>query len=496
MNTISRKNFMKSAAAASAALALAPSAGLTARPVGREEGKHPNLVFVFPDEFRRQAIGFMNQDPVITPNLDRFCSQSLVLTEATSTFPLCSPFRAMLLTGRYPQANGVLTNCYSKSEVMLKESERCISDVFHDCGYSQGYIGKWHLDKPHEPYVGIDRGESGFWDEYVPPERRHGFDFWYAYNCRDTHFNPWYWSTDAGRNEAREVSEWSTKHEAEVAIEYIKNSGGQYRDPDRPFALFVSHNPPHMPFRLVPQQYVDMYGGKTYRDLLNRPNVDLDNPHPVAKEHVRNYFAAVTGTDDQFGRILTCLREEGLEQDTIVVFSSDHGEMMGSHNRMYKNIYYEESVGVPFIIRWPGKIHPGRDDLLLGTPDIMPSLLGLTGLSDRIPLAVEGRDYSAAMLGEECKRPTSSYYIVSDPVKPGQKLGEGGQRGIRTSSHTFVVTQETDNTESYVLFDNRKDPYQLENIAEKSPPLVRELTEELDGWLERTNDPWLRQRGS
>jgi len=446
-------------------------------------------VFMFPDQFRRQAIGFMKEDPVITPNLDEFAAQSLVLTDAVSSYPVCSPFRAQLFTGKYPVSNGVTTNCNSSKDVMLKQSQRCLSDILCDSGYSLGYLGKWHLDKPHEPYVGRRRGRPGtpgggiVWDEFVPPERRHGFTFWHAYNCRDQHMNPRYWTTEAGRKEPTYFDEWSTKHEADVAIEFIRNPQGKYRDPDKPFAVFIAPNPPHTPFDQVPKKYVDKYKGKTYKDLLNRPNVDIENPHPQAKNHVKNYFAAVTGTDEQFGRILEALKQQKLEDNTIVVFTADHGEMMGSQNRMHKSVCYEESIGIPFIIRWPGRIPVRRDNLLLSPPDMMPSLLGLMGLSQSIPNDLEGSDYSSIMLGRPGTRPTSALYLNC----AGQY---GGNRGLRTHRYTFAISRQKDGKNEVLLFDNKKDPYQLDNIAESSPEVVRRLTGELNQWLRKTKDSW------
>jgi arylsulfatase A-like enzyme len=444
---------------------------------------------MFPDQFRRQAIGFMDADPVITPRLDKFAAESMVLTDAVSSYPVCSPFRAMLFTGQYPITNGVTTNCNSSRDVMLRRDQRCLTDVLQDSGYSTGYLGKWHLDKPHEPFVGRRRGRVGgpgggiVWDEFVPPERRHGIGFWHAYNCRDQHMNPRYWLTDSERTEPKYFDKWSTEHEADVAIEFIRNPQGKHRDPDEPFALFIAPNPPHTPFDQVPKKYVDMYEGKTCRDLLNRPNVDLDNPHPQAKRHVKNYFAAVTGTDEQFGRILDALDEQGLSANTIVVFAADHGEMMGSHNRMHKSVVYEESTGIPFIIRWPGRIPARRDDLLLSPADIMPSLLGLMGLSARIPSGVEGRDYSEIMLGKGGKRPNSALYIrCSGP--------RGGARGVRTHRYTFAVTPKQEGGTETLLFDNKQDPYQLKNVAASRPEVVRRLSDELKKWLDRTDDPW------
>ena len=455
--------------------------------------KPPNLLFVFPDEMRRQAVGAMDADPVITPNLDRLAAEGLVLTNAVSNFPVCSPYRAMLMTGQYPFSNRVIQNCHSapfaKTSYLRKE-DRCLSDVLHDAGYSLGYIGKWHLERPQQPYVEPPRDDGYVWDEFPPPERRHGFDFWHAYNCYDMHLTPHYWPTQATRDHRLEVGEWSVKHEADIAIEYLENADGKHRDPDKPFALFIAHNPPHMPFHAVPEQYVEMYRDRTADDLLTRPNVDLsidEGPTATAMRSVKPYFAAVTGIDDNLGRLLECLKREGLEENTIVVFTSDHGEMMGSHNLMYKNQIYEESLGVPFILRWPGKIAPGRDDLLFSAPDNMPTLLGLMGLGDTIPEAVQGADYSNILRGQAGHRPPSALYLEIDPTHPTL-----GRRGLRTHQHTFLIDRTADRPPITILHDNDKDPYQLHNLADQSPSLVEELTKELNAWLEKTSDPWAK----
>ncbi|HOV74414.1 MAG TPA: sulfatase-like hydrolase/transferase [Candidatus Hydrogenedentes bacterium] len=478
MSQVSRRDFVKTAAAG---LALG-GCSTTGAGADRETHRPPNLVFVFPDEFRRQAIGCMGEDPVITPNLDRFASEGVVFTHAVSNRPVCSPYRASLLTGKYPFSTGVTTNCYDETvpyNVFLRESERCISDVLHDRGYCCGYIGKWHLEAPREPHL-YSRGKGGVWDEYTPPgPRRHGFEFWHSYGCHDDHLHPHYWIGDAPRDKETTFDEWSPRHEASTAIEFIRN-----RD-ERPFALFVSMNPPHMPFHMVPDEYVDRYGDKTCEDLLTRPNVDLNTkPGQIAKRWAKHYFAAVTGVDEQFGRILQCLKDEGLENDTIVVFTSDHGEMMGSQGLMYKSVWYEESLGVPFLIRWPGRMRPGRDDLLLGVPDVMPTLLGLMGLGKEIPAAVEGTNYAPLLLGMGGKRPSSALYLLHDPATP-----DAGARGIRTSRYTYVIERRTGGGERF-LYDNEKDPYQRTNKAGSDPALEKELQAELARWLELTRDPW------
>jgi len=454
--------------------------------------KRPNVVFVFPDEYRQQAFGFMGEDPVLTPNLDRFASESLVLTHAVSNRPLCSPYRAMLFTGKYPHANRVLTNCNSRTrpyDNQLHGEDRCLSDVLHEAGYCQGYIGKLHLECPDEQAARYGEGprrDGVVWDAYTPPgPRRHGFDFWHSYGCCDWHFDPHYWVGEAAVDERIEPGEWSVKHETDVAVDYIRNTAGQ-RDPSRPFSLFIAHNPPHMPFDEVPERYVRMYDGKTPAELLNRPNVRLEGQGAAAERDVKSYFAAVTGIDEQFGRILQALEDEGLADDTIVVFTSDHGEMMGSHAFMGKVHAYDESLLMPFIIRWPGRIAPRRDDLLLSAPDILPTLLGLAGLADRTPPDVQGSDHTGVVLGREGDRPTSALYLNVGPDDPA-----GGARGLRTHRYTFVVRRGEGGADGVRLFDNGEDKYQRTDVAAERPGVVAELTEQMNAWLRKTGDPWL-----
>ncbi|KPK66136.1 MAG: hypothetical protein AMK73_00930 [Planctomycetes bacterium SM23_32] len=487
MAPTSRRSFLRGSAAAVAGLALGPRRLSGGERVSAQ--RQPNIVFVFPDQFRRQALGFMGEDPVLTPNLDRLAAQGTTFTRACSTRPLCSPARAMMLTGTYPQTNGVVTNCYQASApygVELGQSDRCLSDVLHDAGYATGYIGKWHLEAPHEPYVEPPRQWDGnVWDEFTPPERRHGFEFWYSYGAFDNHLHPHYWTTDAARDELVTVDEWSPRHEANVAIEFIRNRG-----PARPFALWVSMNPPHPPYNQTPAEYVEPYADATPEELLNRPTVDLSldtEATRLARRSAKGYFGAVTGVDDQVGRILRCLDEEGLAEETIFVFASDHGDMMGSHDRQGKVAWYEESFAVPFIMRWPGRIPAGRhDDLLLSLADVMPSLLSLAGLGDRTPDAVEGTDHSDIMLGRDGPRPESALYL-DIPVAARHM----GARGVRKQRHTFVMRRSPDGEEHVVLHDNEEDPYQMRNVAGENPGLVADLRAESERWLRELDDPWL-----
>jgi arylsulfatase A-like enzyme len=487
-----RRGFIKATLTAVAGSAFFP--GLNACQDHSDLRRRPNLLFVFPDQMRGQALGFLGEDPVITPNLDRFAGEGVAFTQAVSNYPVCSPYRAMMLTGLYPHSNGVLANCNTNGAEHGYEMGRdatCWSDVLHESGYSLGYIGKWHLDSPRKPYVDTANNTTEFaWNEWTPPERRHGFDFWYAYGTYDNHDHPEYWTTDAPRSERTKVDQWGPEHEADMAVRFIHNEGGEYRDPAKPWALVVSMNPPHMPYERVPARYLEMYGDATPEDLINRANVNLGEDTAgaqLARRQIRNYFAQITGVDDQFGRILDALREGGLEEDTIVVFTSDHGNCLGCHEEVSKNVHYEESMRVPFLIRWTGTIRPRRDDLLLSTPDIHPTLLDLMGLAADIPEAVQGTSRARLLLEGEGPRPTSQLYIKIPYGEPAL-----GSRGVRTHRYTLSVEKTAGGDKNLILHDNVEDPFQLKNIADENPELVENLMEtELIPWLVETRDPWL-----
>ncbi len=453
--------------------------------------RHPNLVIVFPDQLRAQAQGFMDLEPVLTPNIDRFASQSLVLTQMVSNYPLCSPTRAMLMSGKYPHANGVLNNCNSRSAPYgyeLKTGERTWPDILKEKGYSLGYIGKWHLDNPHEPYIDCanNKGDTK-WNEWCPPERRHGFDFWYAYGTYDYHLRPMYWATRAGRNGFHYVDKWGPEHEADMAIRYIMNEGDSFRVAGKPFVLVVAMNPPHMPYGAVPEKYREIYGDIPVEALCEQPDIPPAGTRwgDYYRKNIKNYYAMITGVDEQFGRIVGALEAAGLQENTIVIFMSDHGNCLGMHDMISKNNYYEESMRIPFIIRWPKKISPRRDDLLMSVPDIYPTLLDLMGYGKDIPEDVMGVDYASLFLDVKGTRPNSQLYINVPAGRPGL-----GIRGVRDHRYTFAITKNEDGSEETVLFDNRYDPYQMKNITGDDPATVKEMKIMLDEWLKKTEDPW------
>jgi len=401
----------------------------------------PNLLFVYCDQMRGQAMG----SHVRTPHLDRLASQGVVFTNAIANCPVCTPNRGTLLTGKYPVSHKAVAN-----DVPLPPDDASWGNVLRDAGYRTGYIGKWHLD-------GVPR------DRFTPPGgRRHGFDYWAAWNCSHAYFNARYFRDDP---EPIFIHGYEPDHQTDLAIEFLSEPS------DQPFFLIISWGPPHAPYQLVPEEYRRLYDPEM---LELRPN--CENPDRRA---LADYYAAITALDHNVGRLMDALDGMDLARDTIVVFTSDHGDMLWSQGHIKKERPWEESILVPFIIRYPGVVPEGKShDVLLGTVDVMPSLLSLMDIS--IPDGVEGMDLSAAMRGKPCDGPESAFLTIPVPVDQAVAANIGEWRGVRTRRYTYARWQDGS---GWVLYDNAEDPYQLHNLI--GDPKFAGLREELEGELQR-----------
>ncbi|MCY1719364.1 sulfatase [Prolixibacteraceae bacterium Z1-6] len=453
----------------------------------------PNLLFIFADQYRKASLGFLNEDPVQTPNIDNLAENGVFFSRAVSNHPLCSPYRGMLFTGKYPLANGVIANCNSGRTAYgnyLKKDEVCFSDVLAENGYSAGYVGKWHLDGP-EPTL---PGETVEWDTWCPPENRHGFSFWHAYGTHGRHNNPYYWTTHAAEGEKLVVNKWSPEHEADVIIDYLKNTEHQ-RINEKPFALFWSINPPHTPFGEVPEKYKQQFAGKDYKQLLNRDNVKFTTNNDLQRgdkgvetkiDQAPDYFACVNGVDDQIGRVISALKEQGLYENTIIVFTADHGEMLGSQGLMHKNVWFKEAYYIPLIVHFPKTVKSKTEDIMISVPDYMPTMLGLMGLGNQIPAKVEGVDYSNVFFNKAVIRPDKQLYFGSEPSN-----SSSGARGFRNAQYTFAVVK-ANGQKYYYLYNDINDPFQMVNIWGNNKDLDEKMEQELNELLFGMNDPWIK----
>lgn len=482
----------------------------------------PNVLIVFADQLRRYSAGYWSQapyrdhvigepDPVVTPNLDKLAASGVVFTNAISNSPVCSPHRGMLLTGMYPEKNGLITNCHKSKTVALKKDVTAITDVFHGAGYNTAYFGKCHwvrteplFDKDGK-YVGKTEAPGGHlingYDTYVPPGvDRHNIEYFYQ-TIRDAHCNPLVYSSDPGANDGKadgvptEPKQFSTKLESNALLSYLKNERKQ-RDGKKPFFAIWSINPPHAGWgdSHVETKYRDKYYGKDKfpktTDLLVRKNL-IPNAEKEAK-HARNYFAAVTSLDHYVGKVMDQLRTMGVLENTLVIFTSDHGEYLGSHHSHGKNGPYLEAYGVPFIVSWTGQIQPGIDRNMLSVPDILPTTLGLAGLEKAIPAPVQGRNFSALLKDPE----NAAIQPATDALL---SLNPSHRRGIVTTDWVLVVepkaAKKNPNRLAAYLNDMKKDPYQTRRIPlDQEPEVSKRLLALLAQRLKEIDDSWWQEK--
>jgi arylsulfatase A-like enzyme len=272
-------------------------------------------------------------------------------------------------------------------------------------------------------YVGSTDSPGGHYvnryDTYVPPGRdRHSIDYFFQL-LKDDHFNPRCYSNDPKNVNGLKDGElylpkrFSSELEAASIINYLSNTHNQ-RQQDKPFFMMWSLNPPHNPWteESTRMEFYDQYtesGAVVLKNLLTRENADSS-----VGQYAPYYFANVSAVDFFIGQVLDQLADLGLEENTIVVFSSDHGEMLGSHGKRGKNIPEIEAFSIPFVIKWSKKLNHRIEDLILSVPDVMPTLLGLTGLEEMIPAAVQGINYSNVLISSEeadIKKPVSALFI-------------------------------------------------------------------------------------
>ncbi|HOP11276.1 MAG TPA: sulfatase [Oscillospiraceae bacterium] len=461
-----------------------------------EKKTQPNLIYVFADQLRYFSCGYAGDQKAHTPNIDKLSKESVSFCNAISGHPVCAPYRASLFTGKYTTSTGMVIN-----EIRMNPNHACIGHVLTDAGYDTAYIGKWHL-WANELGHHMDPKNS-----FTPagPDRL-GFDgFWAAYNFHHEYYNTYY-HTDSPEKITMEGYE--PDGQTDMAIKILK----QHSETGNPFALFLSIGTPHDPWvkSNVPEQYYDMFKDAefelppNYKDQ-NDPYADnwaKLNPDERTEltEWMRVYYAMTANLDWNIGRLVKAIDELGLRDNSILVFTSDHGEMFGAQGRRAKNIFYEEAVRVPFLMRKPGWINDNSTtDVCLNTPDIMPTLLSMMGLP--VPSEVEGMDLSHCALGKPGPEPEAAFLQGTGATAAWDDGHEW--RAMRSKQYTYAV-YHADGKE--LLFDNKSDPYQMKNLAdlpeyktvlEQFRTLIKNKMENLNDTFESCSwyrDHWTQDR--
>ncbi len=414
---------------------------------------HPqqtNVLFILADQWRFSAFTHAHDPNVRTPNFDRLAQQGMHFARTYAANPVCTPNRSCILTGRYSHQHGMVHN-----NIMLPPSERPMPQVFLDAGYATHYIGKWHMDGEPKP---------GF----VPPGwRRRGIQTFEGFNRG--HYYPKGAQYFTNEGELLHPQVYEPTYQADLAMAFMK------RNRTHPFFCYLSWGPPHTPYNPPPKWKVYDAEKIEWRD--NVPQAVRDDPW--TKNAIAGYYGLCSSLDFELSRILKFLDDEGLAQNTLVVFTADHGDMLGSHGAYYKSKPEEESLHVPLYMRLPGKIQAGsRTETLVSSIDLMPTILSICGL--RSPSTVTGQDLSGVALGKGSPKVDFVYAEGQMRVKEngrGEAAGdEGGDKGatgvsrgmewraVVTAQHKLVMRFDGSIA---ALFDREKDPYEMKNLAEE-----------------------------
>mgnify|MGYP001286534534 CR=1 FL=1 len=472
-----RREFLKRAAAAAASAAALRTLGAdlnsepapASAPTAGAGTRRPNIVFVFSDEHRWCSLPFTEMPELRAPNLERLAREGIRFDHCISNNPICTPMRGMLLTGLWPHRSTCVSNDWFGDHEIIGVKSPTIAHTFKTAGYTTGYIGKWHL------------GEENV--------RNTGFDFFRHWLYGDNHWETKTRDVPSGED-YRIAKGYNATLMTDEALEFINAHAGD----DKPFLLMLSLNPPHWRWDDAPEEFVNLYPEGR---LPFRPNV-TEERYKRDKEllYYRHYHAHISAVDREIGRVLNALERLGIAGNTVLIYTSDHGSSFGSNGVGSKANPFDESIRVPFLARWPGRIAAGAvSDRLLGSIDLYPTLCGLAGLPR--PAHCDGQDFSGAVLGRGGPDPATQlihvvnfqrnyYRSVLDPNMPNIFHPF---RGVRSKRYTFTVGAGGD----WQLFDNREDPFQQRNLVDDPAyaGIKEELRRELDRWLALSEDPFI-----
>lgn len=438
--------------------------------------RKPNILFVFADQLRYTALACNGNRIVRTPHLDRLAGEGVVFDRAFSSCPICSPYRAQVLTGNYSHVNGVVCN-----EYRFFDGQKTLPQRLKAHGYRSAYVGKWHL------------GYGPYWEH-----RRYGFDDLYAYNCNHDYYEVSYWHNEDG---PFPMVEYAPNVETELALDYLKTHARE----DQPVFLMLGWGPPHWNGLGKARRYGD-YPQRF--NLYDPAEIDLSENVPIqlrdfARREIADYYGMVTSLDACMGRILDELESVGLAENTIVCFSSDHGDHLSSHGygtpgdgwmhhtlRGSKATPYDEACRVPLMIRLPDPTRrQRRSRAFFSSVDVLPTLMELCSLP--APEDVQGRSLAGELLGTGRTAAADSVYLqILGPGWPTRDKWVGLWRGVRTEE--WLYARWKDRNGLRLLIDLKSDPAEMHNLADDTAHAgtAAAMEELLADWIGRTGDPF------
>ena len=429
---------------------------------------------VLSDQHSYDMLGAYGNGRIITPNLDQFAKEGIRFNNAISNQPVCTPFRGMIMSGLQPLKNGAFVN----DVPLLPNKSKLLAQILKEQGYQTAYIGKWHL-------LGGNR------DRPVPKgELRYGFDTLLTNNCHvDFRLGKaFFWNR---KDEKEYFEDWEVYGQTQQALDYLDKI-----DPDKPFALIISWHPPHDWGKEVGEDGQLHYRYDTLDELMalyTRDSIRLRpglEPTPDRRRMYHGHMAMISGVDKAFGLVMDKVKAIGAENNTLSIFSADHGDMLESFDaELPKQYPHDYSLHVPLLMKFPSKIKPGsQTDRLISTLDYMPTILSLLNIEAKIDF--DGTDMSTALFEKDKNgREHVPIWNYERNVSSTRNW-----RGVVTNDFTFAM----DNTHEFnplveVLFDRNKDPYQLNNLYDK--PEYQKTKDSLTvltfKWMQKFNDAFL-----
>ena len=482
-NQLTRREFLNRGAATAGLLA----AGLSLSEAGLGDEKRPNILFILTDDQRYDAMGFMGRPSFLkTPNLDRLAREGAHVRNAFVTTSLCSPSRACFLTGTYAHKHGVVNNEGTDPD----PSCPTFPFLLQKAGYETAYVGKWHMAPKADP--------------------RPGFDYWLSFVGQGVYENPKL--NENGRSFQAEG--YMTDLLTGYAVNWLK------RKRDKPFCMVLAHKAVHGPFT-PPTRHKDAFPDAeipeptSYKDTfedkpewmrraftlgMRREQWVASQDKPIPKKIERkpwngkgmlDYYRTILGIDDSVGQVLDTLESTGQLDNTVIVFAGDNGYFVGEHGLGDKRLMFEESIRIPFLVRYPKLVKPGsRVDETVLNIDLAPTLLDLAGA--KIPRGMQGRSMAPVLKGKKSSRDSFLYEYFREAWACGLPL----MLGVRTNRWKYCSYPDIQDIDE--LYDLQTDPIEMHNLSQDPAyaDRVKEMRKELERLKKETDYPEGKQLGA
>ncbi len=442
--------------------------------------KSPNILFVLTDQQRPDSLGCYGQKLPTSPNLDKMASEGVLFTNAFSCQPVCGPARAVLQTGLYATETGCYRNC-----IALKQNDKTIAKYLTKSGYDVGYVGKWHLASNCLPTKEEIGPKFKYTKKAVPLDLRGGYNsFWRASDALEFTSKSYKGHVfDAATNKINYKGQYRVDFLTDQVLSYLET-----RDKIKPFFLFVGYLEPHQQNRMIVFGKIEGPKGSSERFKDYDPPGDLIGTQGNWRKYYPNYLGCCNSIDYNMGRILAKLEELHLKNDTIIVYTSDHGCHFKTRNSEYKRSCHDASIRVPLIIRGPGFKGGKKITDLVSLIDLPPTVLYIAGAE--VPNYMHGRPLHDIVTGTAKDWPSEIFVQISESQVGRAIRNKKWKYSVRAPFKTGFLRAHSDVYYEDFLYDLEKDPFEKQNLVEKSEysSIRTQLAEDLIRKMKEANE--------